>query len=580
MRALVIILLLLSIGTLLTGQEVEPEEPGIVLPPMLLEVEDLQVEDVQAVLPEDELQLRPEISIPLPDAEELYLPEDTFDIPYPDQITAAVSLSPITTSPQEEQIPRREIFSEGQIGVGLMSHVIGDISLFKLGQSPRFTLGFFHKKIDGYGFREAGSGYSHIDDVLDGSFAYTEIPVDFEIDGWIAEHSEGLQGRATYGSVTHRFIGGDASFGYEFSDIFRIDANLGADYTGQVLSEVDPTEDPLSGYELAAKTAISGSFVLGPVDLSLRTEYEFVSNLNYNDESRTLHDIAALLMISVTLPLDFVISAEGGAIWNSVSTTLGQQAQSDGFIFPFALRLNGSIGTFMGFATSGGYRREKTRYHQLWRELPLLDHQLSRRSSGAGAVEPFQDSIGWFWQAELLFRIARGFNVTTAIDFGLPVGAVEMDTSQDDSTGLFGYKQSVSNPMTQLKADIALEWNIGQGFETYLSYGAEILDHQVQDPTHEVTLGFLFDHTGGRVGAYVDATMKAFMKLGAENIIGGAESLIPFLNLGGYYRVAEGVAFSLEATDLLSPAITNGRLYWPPYFAPGLQIVVKTQISL
>ena len=75
----------------LGAQDAEPEEPGIVLPPTLLEVEDLQVEEISAVIPEEEIQLLPEIEIPLPQAEDILLPEERFDIPYPDQLDLSLA---------------------------------------------------------------------------------------------------------------------------------------------------------------------------------------------------------------------------------------------------------------------------------------------------------------------------------------------------------------------------------------------------------------------------------------------------------------------------------------------------------
>ena len=56
-RLLIVVFTLAFSGFLGWGQDFEPEEPGIVLPPMLLQVEDLQVEDVQAALPQEDEQL-------------------------------------------------------------------------------------------------------------------------------------------------------------------------------------------------------------------------------------------------------------------------------------------------------------------------------------------------------------------------------------------------------------------------------------------------------------------------------------------------------------------------------------------
>jgi len=64
------------------AQEMEPSEPEIVLPSVVLEIEDLSVENVRAKLPENEL-VPPEIEVPLPEAEELQIeePPSSFQLP-------------------------------------------------------------------------------------------------------------------------------------------------------------------------------------------------------------------------------------------------------------------------------------------------------------------------------------------------------------------------------------------------------------------------------------------------------------------------------------------------------------------
>ena len=86
MKTCIVVCMMVFFVHSLLSQDIEPEEPGIVLPPMLLEVEDLRVEDIHAALPADEEQLTPEITVPLPAADELYLPEEVFDVPFPDMI--------------------------------------------------------------------------------------------------------------------------------------------------------------------------------------------------------------------------------------------------------------------------------------------------------------------------------------------------------------------------------------------------------------------------------------------------------------------------------------------------------------
>ena len=65
------------------SQDIEPSEPSIVLPAVVLEIEDLSIESITAVLPEDEEILPPEIEFPLPEVGELEVEEPHMDFTMP-----------------------------------------------------------------------------------------------------------------------------------------------------------------------------------------------------------------------------------------------------------------------------------------------------------------------------------------------------------------------------------------------------------------------------------------------------------------------------------------------------------------
>jgi hypothetical protein len=533
--AALVIIGVLALCELGYTQEVEPEEPGIVLPPMLLEVEDLQIDTVQAVLPDEGQLESPDITIPLPEAETLFIPGESFDIPFPDQIASAEA------GYRAPERPPRSVFSEGRIGVGTMNQVTGDISLYKLGPEPRFTLRFYHQKRDGYGFREAGSGYYHIDDSLTGSFSHEAGRVDLGFAGEISEQTEGFQGIGDFESLTHRYLGTDGTVGYAFTDSLGLDGAIELQYVDQVLS----SSEPLDGSEFSVRAGVGGRFAARRFTAGLAADYRFLTLTDLAGSSDLGHSVGARLTLSALLPWDLNVGGEVGVAWDAAS----------GFKVPFQIVVDGAAGSVFTFTTAGGYRWARQSYGEIWKSMAF--------AAQAGPLVPVN---GWFWEAEALIRVVGGLSLSLDSDLGFLAGVPSPAAEPDVTTGLFALS---STDMTRLRTGVSVNWSIGKGFAASLGWEGDLLDRLNFAVPHLVSLGVAFDDPRARGGGSIDARME----------IGGT-SLVPFLDVGGYYKIAEGISLDLEAIDLLSPILEDGRQMYGAYVGPGLRVAVSTRISL
>ena len=126
-----IILVFFFPGFSLFSQSTEPEEVSLELPPLILEIADIETEQIEAFLPTEE-EVSPLISIILPEAGALRFDDNLFSMMVQDTYNA----------PQRENA----FFSEGAIGVGTRNHILGDITLYKVGSQPRFNLRFYHER--------------------------------------------------------------------------------------------------------------------------------------------------------------------------------------------------------------------------------------------------------------------------------------------------------------------------------------------------------------------------------------------------------------------------------------------------
>ncbi|MBT3272761.1 MAG: hypothetical protein HN368_06380 [Spirochaetales bacterium] len=528
-RIIVGIIFLFS-APFLIGQEAAPEEPGIVLPPTLLEVEDLQVEEISALIPDDEIQLLPELSIPLPQADDIFLPEEQFDIPYPDQLSSGQpSILPRTSA-------RADIFSEGQIAAGSMNHVRGDLNLYRLGPDPRFDLRFYHDKIDGYGLRSAGSGFFHSDDLLEGNLAFSTAAADLSFAGGLTESSEGLQGVGDYEILTYRRVNGSGILTYPLSDTASIDAEIGTAYAQQILS----SESPAITTELEIDAGAGFSFRTQAYVLDIDLEYMFL------DTAVAFHRIRLDMRNALYIGSNLFIEAGVGTIWDSPT----------GFLLPFDILIDWRKSENFSLAANGGYRVNSPTYGEMRGEDMLLE------MNGTLGI-----AHGWFANADFQLRPVSSLLIGGKASYHFDRNTYRSSTVYSSVSGLFPLVAESNSQSLDTSLDIDAKLNsnfsIGAGWSSRFLYNHAFLpDHVIEGSLRYRSASDIF---GG------DLVITAVLS---------NPFVLPEVALSGYYRLSESVKFSLDISDPLAPIIAGGRTYRGPYEAPGFHFFIGTNISL
>ena len=123
---------------------VAPGEPEIIMPQVILQVEDLSVEKVEAQLPPEEELLPPVRTIPTLSEGELAVGEPT------------IPAAPVEAEGPSRPSNDRLLSSEVQLGAGTVNMIMGSVALKTLGPDPRFSLQFHHETLDGFGGHAAG----------------------------------------------------------------------------------------------------------------------------------------------------------------------------------------------------------------------------------------------------------------------------------------------------------------------------------------------------------------------------------------------------------------------------------------
>ncbi|MCK5570407.1 MAG: hypothetical protein KAJ15_11865, partial [Spirochaetes bacterium] len=169
------------------SQDIEPSEPGIVLPSVLLEIEDLSIESITAGMPEDKELLPPEIEFPLPEIEELTIEDPRLDLTVP---TSGVPAFQIREG--------KYLTTEAVLGIGTANQFFSRISLYYLGKKPEGKIQYQHETIDGFSSKPPGSGYRNTEDMLEGYLSFDAGKARIRTDGAFYEIERGLQGKGTF----------------------------------------------------------------------------------------------------------------------------------------------------------------------------------------------------------------------------------------------------------------------------------------------------------------------------------------------------------------------------------------------
>lgn len=542
MKKILLLLLMWSvliISAMADEEDQAPEEPGIVLPSTLLEIQDISVEDISAALPADSELPAPVIKIPLPEEEALSIPEAAFSLEVPADVEIQV-----------ERGNENSFYSEGILGGGNMNHILGSITLYKMGTNPRFSIHFSHESLDGYllgtTFKDAGGGFFHRNDTLEGTFSVQADKLTIDSSAFFRENEEGLQNLSTlYSSVTTSSLGTDGNLKLELSDSIDLTGSLKADYASMLLSGSTPK--PTS--ELFLKPAVGGTLSMTDLDLTLEGWY----NLRYRNmfetgtENTLLQYTGAVLSAEATLPYSIFLEGDVGVAWDFNST----------LHVPFTVNVSGSYETIFSYEVTGGYKHEESTFLALWEETSFIQPK-----------QDLNDTAGWFFSGGIDWIMIKGLTLEADFGFSLLSGVVSKTTDTNSTSGLLTYEEK--NNFTTIKPALGINWNYQNMLKINAGWMWNALDRKTYSPEHTFSLAVDFTETQNTWGVGFSSKAKYW----------NAAFQMPELDLKGFWQITEGVTFLLETKDLLSPLITGGRLDWGRYLTPGFHGTFITQISL
>jgi hypothetical protein len=514
---------------------IEPSEPGIVLPSVLLEIEDLSIESITAGLPEEKELLPPDIEFPLPELEELAIEDPRLDLTVP---TAGVPAFQIREG--------KYLTTEAVLGIGSSNQFFSRISLYYLGKKPEGKIQYQHETIDGFSSKPAGSGYSSREDMLEGYLSFDAGEAQIRTEGAFYEVDRGLQGRGNFYSKVNRFIEAEGTAEYPISDIFALKGSLNASFADQLMTGGTASSSD-EATELYLSPVIAGEFRFDKWFFGIEPRFSY-RNV-YDAENLTLLRGGVRGYFGADASDRISINGSVGWLW----------VENIGHLWPppFDLYITARPGDFFTLTAGGGYRVEEFNLRDIFMDYPLtgVPDSLHDNKGGFARLQsswiPFQ---GWIFDAGLLY----------SYNSKMP----NPDRNYSPTNGLFDFEQKKN--AHRLTLDAGVRWNISEIFTARLGWSSEFLDKPEFHPANSINLDISGMEKKGRYGGGLTSEFTT----GVNDTI-----QLPLFSVNGFIMATDFLRFVLEAEDLLYPLLDGPRYYWEPYAETGLTVILKAHIN-
>lgn len=515
-----------------------PEDTEIIVPELVLEVEELEVEQVSAVLPEEGELALGQVSIPLPGADDLSIDDEAFSVPLPGS-----AATPQATS----------IFSSGRLGAGSANHIVGELSLYKLGADPRFRLRFAYEGLDGFQFQPPGSGYFSRSNVIDGWFAASGDRAEIEAEAAFRENALGLQGRSDSFSAGLRRTTASAEAVFVPEPLISLTGALDGSVGSRILSTARES-DAVGELEIAATPSAQARFTISAVDVVFESSYFIRALLSENVPLGQNVDL--LGGVDLELPSSLTLGARAGIFWEP----------GDPLEYPWRLSLGMLLGEAFEASVEGGYRVDRITMEEIWDRVPLAG------VSSNDALAEIENDGQWYAGVATRWSGATGLTLTGEVDFAAHDAAVDIG-AYDGFAEEFPLQQ---RSMLRLTSSVNASWRPGQRMQVQAGWSGSFLDTPAGIPTSSIDGSLRVNDASERFTGIVEARSDFY-----------PEAAMPWLGVTGAFAPSDELEFTLELADLLAPLLEAGRgSLGPvptddyPFVEPGFRASVYTRISL
>jgi len=516
---------------------IEPEEPVLILPDVVIQVADEQQEEVVGDLPAEEALSARESEVPLPEAD------------------LVLAIEPVLALPAATRSEYREapFYAEVEIGVGTTRHLLSDVALYKIGEKPRFRVGLRHQQMESFSLPPSDEPYSFREEKfeVDCSFGLSGFEGEFFGDYW--QQERGLQGEGMYAGRTGQRLQGEAGLERVWAELFGLAFSARGGYASSLLESADPLRER----ELFVIPAVSSEFIFGGFRIGADAEYVFNLLELYELAPALLHRLEAGLYMRWDFPSGVSLAGDVDYYWNSL---YGLANPSYYGLVPFRLAVSGNVARAWDYRLAGGFRAQ-----------PLfLSGYIFGYPYAYVADDPPGDDAGWFVDASSVLHIGKHWTANAGLAFQDHSRLLHPAESADAETGLFPIVASAERcPELRFETGVQGTWNGRVNLSGRWMVQLLALPENVDSDRLAITVGL----TGEKRRAEVETTFKW------DNILSEGLS-VPDLGLEASVQLGSAVSLGLQGRDLLHLLASEPRYAREPFVEPGSRLSAALDIRL
>jgi len=514
--------------------------PTMVLPEVTVNIQDLSVENVQAMLPPaggPPAIVKTDVILPPAPLVAVEPPVRSLAVEGADPLGGATS-------------PASPLATQATLGIGTQNRVVGDLNVTATGQNSQASLSFSHDTADGISGHAQGSEFDTRDDSIGGSLSGRLGAFDGGFKGAYSEQEVGLQDQsASYSSRLGRNLDGTATLRVQPMDWLAVDGSLTGLTDSLTLAGTSPGPAQASEYKGLAHLGATGLWGVFSAGLFGDYTYRLAHQVTATDDQ--VQRLNTGIKLSLNFPGSFLV--EGSAAW-----FLSSEGAS---LLPFSIHVTGALLSALTLDASFGYR--VTTYDE--GDILSLNPYL--------IPVGLADDHGWFGDAGVQLALADAFSVNVGLSFMASTAMLTSDAfaAGPASTldGLFLVNQVAANRLT---GNAGVRWTIIPGVTLNGEWKREFMDRSSFAPVDTITAEAIAMETTGAYGGRAGMTWLTGLPPSAQ---------LPELDVGGFVRLSEPAQLHLDLYDLLWPLL-GGNRYGPslyPYVEPGFRVVASLRLS-
>ena len=521
-----------------------PSPPELVLPEVTVDVRDLSVENVQAMLPPagpPPVVVKTDLILPPTPGLAVQTPARTLAVGGTDPLGGAAS-------------PPRALATQATLGVGSQDRVVGDLNVTATGQNAQAGLSFSHDSADGISGQAPGSGFDTRSDSIGGTLSGRLGAFDGGFQGSYAEAENGLQNQsADYFYRLGRNLDGTATLRVQPLDWLSVDGSLSGLMDSLTLAGTTP--GPAQASEYKGATHLGANGLWGIFSTGVFGDYSYRLAHQITGTSDQVQRFRTGVSLSLNFPGTFLV--EGSVAW-----FLNSQGLS---LLPFSIHATGAPFSALTLDGSFGYK-----------VVPYDEGDILSISPYLIPVS-LVDDRGWFGNASAQVALVEDFSLRVGFTFMSSAAMLTSDGFAADSLYVpdgVPYGQFLVNQVTanRLTGDAGVRWTITPGVTLNADWKRELMDRPSFVPVDEITAGATAMETTGAYGGQVAMTMLTGLPPSVQ---------LPELDVGGFVRLSEPAQLHLDVYDVLWPLLGGDR-YGPslyPFVEPGFRAVASLRLS-